>query len=56
MMQEATRLGVKIRLGCTVEGLDFDKSQVLVQDGETLSADVIIGADGESSAAMFLLK
>merc|ERR1711939_969678 len=32
MMQEATRLGVKIRLGCTVEGLDFDKSQVLVQD------------------------
>jgi len=55
MMQEATRLGVKIRLGCTVEGLDFDKSQVLVQDGETLSADVIIGADGLWSTTRELL-
>ena len=47
MLNEAERLGVQIRLGYTVQGLDFNKTQVLLEDGEVLSADVVIGADGE---------
>jgi 2-polyprenyl-6-methoxyphenol hydroxylase-like FAD-dependent oxidoreductase len=50
MFEEAERSGVQIRLGCTVEGLDFDQTHVLVNGGEILRADLIIGADGESSA------
>ncbi|KAH6988269.1 hypothetical protein BKA56DRAFT_630160 [Ilyonectria sp. MPI-CAGE-AT-0026] len=46
MMETAKKSGVDIRLGCFVESIDFDKTQVLVAGGGVMSADVIIGADG----------
>ena len=48
MLEEAQRLGVEIRLDCNVENLDFDHTQVVLANGERLSADVIVGADGSS--------
>lgn len=46
MLDEAKRLGVEIRLGCNVESLDFDHTEVVLDNGERLNADVIVGADG----------
>ncbi|KAI1628322.1 putative salicylate hydroxylase [Exophiala viscosa] len=46
MLDEAKRLGVEIRLGCNVESLDFGHTEVVLDHGERLNADVIVGADG----------
>ena len=46
MLDEAKRLGVQVRLGCMVEGLDFEKTEVIIEGGERVKADVIVGADG----------
>jgi 2-polyprenyl-6-methoxyphenol hydroxylase-like FAD-dependent oxidoreductase len=46
MLNEAERLGVQIRLGCNVESLDFEQTEVVVEGGKRLKADVIVGADG----------
>ena len=46
MLNEAKRLGVQIRLGCNVESLDFERTEIVVEGGERLKADVIVGADG----------
>ena len=48
MMMEAACSGVDIRLGCEVRSLDFDRTRVILASGEELSADVIIGADGNA--------
>lgn len=50
MLDEANRLGVEIRLGCNVDSLDFDHTEVVLDSGERLKADVIVGADGMSHA------
>ncbi|KAK5217589.1 hypothetical protein LTS03_008282 [Exophiala xenobiotica] len=50
MLDEAKRLGVEIRLGCNVESLDFGHTEVVLDNGEKLNADVIVGADGSSHA------
>ena len=47
MLETAKDLGVEVRLGCNVEHLDFISPQVTLSSGETLKADVIVGADGE---------
>ena len=46
MLNEANRLGVQVRLGCAVEDLDFEQTEVIIEGGERLKADVIVGADG----------
>jgi salicylate hydroxylase len=40
---------VDIRLGCTVIGVDFEKSAVLVKGQPEFRADIIISADGLNS-------
>jgi salicylate hydroxylase len=39
-------LGVKLRLKADVCDVDFDYTEVKLRDGEVISGDVIIGADG----------
>ncbi|KAL6351746.1 hypothetical protein LRP88_14951 [Fusarium phalaenopsidis] len=38
--------GVELRLGCEVEAVDPDRSTVQLVGGESIGADVIVGADG----------
>lgn len=45
-MEEAVRLGTAIVLGTSVQGVNVEGNQVTLQDGRTLEADVIVGADG----------
>jgi salicylate hydroxylase len=49
LLQEAQRLGVEIRLGSTVTGINFVKSSASIKDKPDFVADVIIGADGLKS-------
>ena len=55
LVEEATRLGVDIKLGCTVETIDFESGSVVLKPkaadeaGETVNSDAIIGADGLNS-------
>ena len=46
MLNEAKRIGVNLRLNCLVENLDFETTEVIIEGGERLNADVIVGADG----------
>ncbi|KAK5021756.1 hypothetical protein LTS07_010651 [Exophiala sideris] len=55
MLETAKDLGVEVRLGCNVEHLDFISPQVTLSNGETLKADVIVGADGLWSTTRELL-
>lgn len=50
LIDEARRLGISIKLGATVTGIDFDKPCAHVKDQPDFHADVIIGADGLKSA------
>jgi salicylate hydroxylase len=49
LVEEARRLGVDIKLGCVVTGVDFRKPAVLVEGQPEFRADVVIGADGLNS-------
>lgn len=46
LVNEAKRLGVKIRLGSNVETVKFEQSTILLSGGEVVAGDVIVGADG----------
>lgn len=46
LVEEAQRLGVKLRLKADVSDIDFEYTEVKLRDGEVISGDVIIGADG----------
>lgn len=46
LVEEAKRLGVTIQLDSEVQAVDFDQTCVILSSGETIHADVIIGADG----------
>ncbi|KAF9890434.1 hypothetical protein FE257_005839 [Aspergillus nanangensis] len=46
LVQEAKRRGVHLRLSSRVESLDTVNTQALLANGEKVSADVIVGADG----------
>ncbi|KZT51075.1 FAD/NAD(P)-binding domain-containing protein [Calocera cornea HHB12733] len=45
----AVGAGVQIRLGCAVTAIDADKPSVTLRSGESLSGDLLIGADGVKS-------
>ena len=46
LVEEAIRLGVKLRLGAEVQDVDFENTTVTLQGGEVIAGDVVIGADG----------
>ena len=48
LLEEAVRLGTEVRLGCEVVDVQAQSSNTVVtlQDGQAVSGDVIIGADG----------
>lgn len=45
-MQAAIDSGVKVYSGMKVESADVANTTILLADGETVSADLIIAADG----------
>ena len=47
MYQAAKMRGVIIRFGCQVEIIDQSAPSVTLVNGETLKADLIVGADGK---------
>lgn len=44
----AYELGVDIKLGSKVEAYDADKPSVTLENGQILTADLIVAADGET--------
>ncbi|OQU96439.1 FAD binding domain-containing protein [Cladophialophora immunda] len=46
LLGEAKRLGAEVKLDANVTDLNFDRTEVILSDGEVIKADVIIGADG----------
>lgn len=49
LVQTAKELGVTIKLGSVVKSIDFAHPSIILGDGKTLKADLIVGADGERS-------
>ena len=49
MFERAQELGVRFRFGARVTKFDFDGSKLSLLDGEKVSGDLIVAADGESS-------
>ncbi|KAJ5177578.1 Monooxygenase FAD-binding [Penicillium coprophilum] len=49
LLDEAVRLGAVLQLGAEVEDIHTDQPAVLLADGRCISADVVIGADGQMS-------
>ncbi|KAK7718935.1 hypothetical protein SLS63_010348 [Diaporthe eres] len=48
LLDAATTSGVEIRLGAPVKKINFEKTSVEVDGGQIMSANVIVGADGET--------
>lgn len=46
LLDEAIRLGAVLQLGAEVEDIYTEQPAVLLADGRCMSADVVIGADG----------
>src|SRR5271155_1110568 len=53
LLKEARKLNADIRLGVSVENIDFAQTLVQLGNGEVLKGDVIIGADGMSNIPEF---
>lgn len=54
LLEEALRLGLVLRKGCEVSQILFeDAPKAVLKDGEIVSGDVIVGADGRSGHKMF---
>ena len=49
LLKHAKEEGVIVQFGSVIQGFDFTKPSVLMQDGKIQEADLIIGADGERS-------
>ncbi|KAA8910288.1 hypothetical protein FN846DRAFT_555513 [Sphaerosporella brunnea] len=49
LVKRATELGVKIQLNAHVNAIDFEAPSVTLATGETLTADLVIAADGLKS-------
>lgn len=47
MYNKAIELGAELRYNANVIDIDVENQQVTLEDGETLSGDVLVGADGE---------
>ena len=49
LLKQAKEEGVMVQFGSVIQGFDFSKPSVLIQDGKIQEAGLIIGADGERS-------
>ncbi|KAI4125168.1 MAG: hypothetical protein LQ338_004423 [Usnochroma carphineum] len=49
LMDVAHKEGVEMKIGVKVNSVDVDKTQLLLEDGSSISADIIIAADGVRS-------
>jgi salicylate hydroxylase len=47
LVQEAERLGVDLRLNSEIGDINFETTRVSLRNGDEISGDVIIAADGE---------
>jgi salicylate hydroxylase len=48
LVMYAIEVGVEMRFGTEVVGVDFERSSVMLASGEVVEGDVVIGADGKS--------
>lgn len=46
LYERARQLGVEVRLGARVKDVDFEAPSLCLESGETLTADLIVAADG----------
>lgn len=46
LFDRATSMGVEIRFGANLQHIDFEATAAILEGGETVAGDVIIGADG----------
>lgn len=46
LLDEATRLGAEITLDAKVTKVELDAGVVTVENGRTVTADVVVGGDG----------
>lgn len=46
LASRAKALGVTVRLGCRVADIDFPAAKLTLENGETLTADLLVAADG----------
>jgi NADPH-dependent 2,4-dienoyl-CoA reductase/sulfur reductase-like enzyme len=53
LLKEARKLNAEIRLGVSVENIDFAQTLVQLGNGTVLKGDVIVGADGMSNLSDF---
>ena len=53
LYEAAKKRGIVLRLGCTVTGLDEERTAVLIKGGERIEADLIVGADGKLPSSPF---
>lgn len=47
MTEEAAAAGVRIRTNAEVVEIDAEDARVILASGETVTADVLVGADGQ---------
>ncbi|KAK7744116.1 hypothetical protein SLS53_003637 [Cytospora paraplurivora] len=55
LLRAAQEAGAIIKYGCVVRSVDFNAPAVHVADGRVITADLIVGADGENSRCRSLL-
>ena len=55
LYEEASSLGVEIRLNASVANIDFTRTEVRIDSGEGFAGSVIIGADGQNSRCREIL-
>ncbi|KAH6609159.1 hypothetical protein Trco_002505 [Trichoderma cornu-damae] len=46
LLKRATELGVDFRFGQRVQDIDFERNEIALESGETVTGDVVIAADG----------
>ena len=46
LIDEAEKLGARIQLDADVVDVDFENTSLTLRNGDIISADVVIGADG----------
>ena len=49
LYEEALNQDVTVRFGCSVQHIDFARPAVQLSTGETVAADLVLGADGARS-------
>jgi salicylate hydroxylase len=55
LLAEVTRLGTQVRLSHTVVSIDTAAPSVTLENGDAITGDLVIGADGEKSVCRELI-